>query len=861
MSRTPPRAANRLLRSWLTDEAFEIVVGDLDEEFARGRSVAWYWRQALKSAAAHGAGRLVSGTLTFTGDLRIAARTIARQRRLALVATLTLGLGVALAATVLTAVNAYLIRGLPYPEAHRLHNVGLFRPGMDLPPKLETLDWHTLDDLIDVAISWDLDLFNLRGAPYAEAVQSTWVTPGYMEGFGVGTAMGRPFGPQDFAAASPPVAIISHRLWQTRFNGDPNIIGRHFESFAIDRPDEIGVFTIVGVLPERHWHLQAYTDILAPLKTPNVPYVVRLRDGVSAQAAADRVTALVRARHEMPAAWSASVESMEAAYVLTVRPLLLTLSAAAGLVLLIASANVAVLLLIRAAGRRPELAMRRALGASALRVARMLIAEAVVLGAAASLLGVILAEVLVQTLAPLADRQFGRAVPGGPAAFQMDGFVLLGVAAAGLLIVIVCSIVPIWASMRSTSSAPVSVGQKSATGSRAQQRARTLLVVTEIGACLALLVSAVVMVQSGLRILNTDVGVRTDGVQVTSMSLRQASYPTPASRIALLDRVAAETAGIAGLHGVAFTNSWPLQAPPQREVRGDIADDPRPSRAGLQAVSARYFDVLGVPIVDGRAFGPADVISATRVAVVSATLAGRTWPGQRAIGRRLRVLPPATAPPGTMPGDFEVIGVAADTRHSHTDTDTADVFVALSQFGTGAPFVYLRTGGDPPVIFTGFRSALARIDEGVVTGSLRPLGDILDRQRAGPRFLAQLLVVFAAMSTLLALIGLHGVIAYAAGQRRREIAIRMAVGASRGSIAAMFLRQGAVIVLAGLVAGIAGALALGGLLQSQLFGVSANDPVVIGLTASAFGLCAFAASFIPARRAAAADPAEALKGE
>jgi len=860
MTRTPPRAAQRLLRFCVGADAFEILAGDLDEEFARGRSAGWYWWQAMKSACAHGGGRLATGSAHFGADLRIAARTLARQRRLALVATLTLGFGVALCATILTAVNAYLIRGLPYPEADRLHNVTLFVPGIDLPPKLETLDWHSLDDLVDLSISWDLDLFNLRGAPYAEAANSTWVTPDYMEGFGVRTALGRTFEPRDYAADSPSVAIISHRLWQTRFGGDSDVIGRTFESFAIDRPDEIGVFTIVGVLPEQHWHVQAFTDVMAPLKVPNVPYIVRLRDGVSAQTVADRVTALVRSRHDMPAAWSARVQSMQDAYVLTVRPLLITLAVAAGLVLLIASANVAVLLLIRAAERRSELAVRRALGATSGRVARMIVAEAVVLGGAASALGLLLAQVLVQGLAPLAARQLGRAVPGGPNALHIDGFVLLGVGLAGLTIAFVCSIVPIWASTRSRVSLPLEGSQKGAAGSRGQQRARMLLVTTEIGACLALLISAAVMVQSGLRILNTDIGLRTEGVHTTRLGLRQASYPDPVSRVRLFERVAADAAGVSGLQGIAFTNSWPLQAPEQREVRA-VGGGSRPSRAGIQTVSASYFDVVGAPLREGRTFGPRDVVGGPRVVIVSATLAARTWPGQSAVGRRLLVSPSSAAPACTPPNEYEVIGVVADTRHSHTDEDTADMFMAMSQFGTPAPFMYLRTAGDPAGVFADLRSILGRIDGDLVTAALRPLGDILDQQRAGARFLGQVLLVFAGMAMLLALLGLHGVISYAAGQRRREIAIRMAVGASRTSIAALFLRQGAIMVIAGLVAGVGGALALGRLLQSQLFGVRANDPMLIGVTATLFGLCALLASLAPARKAAKADPAEALKGE
>ena len=859
MTRTPPRGAQRLLRLCLSDEAFEIVTGDLDEEFARGRSTAWYWSHSIRSAVAHGAGQIAAGSSAFAGDMRIAARTLARTKRLALVATLTMGFGVALCATVLAAVNAYLLRGLPYPNADRLYNVGLFRPGVQLPPKLETLNWNSLEDIVDVSISWDLDLFNLRGAPYAEAAQGTWVTRGYLEGFGVRAARGRVFDARDFAPESSAVAIISHRLWQTRFNGDPAIVGRHFESFSIDRPDEIGVFTIVGVLPERHWHLQPFTDVLAPLKVPNMPYVMRVRDGVDAQVLADRITALVRSRHQMPEGWSATVTSAHESYVLSVQPLLLTLAAAAGLVLLIAAANVAVLLLIRAAARRPELAMRRALGATGARVARMLIAEAVVLGGAAGAIGLGLAQLLVTVLAPIVDRQLGRAVPGGPAALQLDGPVLLGVAAAGTLIVIVCSIVPIWAATRSAASPPQALGQKSAAGSRGQQRVRSILVVTEVAACLALLVSAVFMVQSSVRILDTDIGVRTDNVHVTSLSLRQASYPNPASRIGLMDRVSADAARIQDLGGVAFANSWPLQAPPQREV---LSDGPgKPAMAGVQAVSAGYFDVLGIPIIDGRGFGTQDVLDGVRAAIVSATLAERTWPGQRAVGRRLRIMPPSTASPAPPPTTVEVVGVVAVSRHSHTETETADVFLALSQYGTHAPFVYLRTGGDAAAVFGQVRSVLLRIDEGVVTGSLRPLADIIDQQRAGSRFLSQLLVVFAGMATLLALVALHGVIAYAASQRRREIAIRMAIGATRGSIEVMLLRQGVVIVSAGLAAGVLGAVAIGRLLQSQLFGVTANDPVIITATAAAFAVIALAASFLPARQAASVDPSEALKGD
>jgi hypothetical protein len=366
------------------------------------------------------------------------------------------------------------------------------------------------------------------------------------------------------------------------------------------------------------------------------------------------------------------------------------------------------------------------------------------------------------------------------------------------------------------------------------------------------------MVQSGLHILRTDMGLDVNGIEVGRMSLPVAAYPDPASRVDLLDRVTAAAEGVPGLTGVAFTNSWPLQQAQTRDLARDEPGEPRGTRAGVVGVTGPYFDLLDVDLLDGRGFAAADRVGTPLVAIASRTLAARFWPDRRAVGRRIRLLPAAGAPPGTAPTAFEIAGVVEDVRHSHIDDDLADLYVALSQFGTPAPFVYLRATGSPGA-FEEFRAALARVDAGVVTTSARPLVEILDRQRAGPRFLAELLVVFAALSTLLALLGIHGVITYAAGQRRREIAVRMAIGAGRPAIVALFVRQGAVMVAAGVAAGTLGAVALGGLLQSQLFGVSAVDLRVLAGAAVVFGLSGLVAATAPARKAASVDPADALK--
>ncbi len=862
MTPSPPLSAVRLLRACMSARVCEIVTGDLEEEFSRGRTRAWFWRQTLRSILAYWAGAIVGGVWALISDMRAAARALVRQRRFALTAVSTLGFALALAVSVLAGVNTYLVRGLPYPESHRLYNVNIFQPGIDMPPQLEALKWESLSDLADTQIAWDLDLFNLRGAPYAEAAQGTWVTPDYLEGFGIRTAMGRSFVAADFAPGSAPVIIISHRLWQTRFGGDPAIIGRHVESYSNDRPEDIGVLTIVGVLPEEFWHYQAFTDVLAPLpsSTRTYPYIIRLRDGVSPDVAGERIAALIRATHTMPEAWRVDVRSMHDSYVTSVRPLLLTLAAAAGLVLLIAAANVAVLLLIRSTERQREFAIRTALGASAGRISRALAAEAMVLGTAAVVFGLGLAQAVITSLAPVIERQLGRAAPGGEAAFSIDGFVLAGAAAGGLFVVLVCSLAPIWAARTSATSGAMATGHR-AVGSRAQQHMRMALVSVEIAACLTLLVGAVLMVQSGLRILGSEIGLDTSGVSVGRLSLNVAAYPDPASRTALFNRVEAAATEIPGLTGLAFTNSWPLQAAAPREISRENGPTARPVRAGLTGVSAAYFSTVGIQVLDGRTFSDRDRIGSARVAVASQTVADRLWPGERAVGQRIQLAASPNAPAGTPPELVEVIGVVSDIRHSHLDEDAADVYVALSQQGTTGAFLYMRTRDGALGVLDAFRHALRRIDDGIVTSTMRPLGDILDQQRAGSRFLAQLLVVFAALSVVLALLGIHGVIAYAAGQRRREIAVRMAIGASQRAIATLFLRQGAVMVALGIAAGIGGAIALGQVLQAQLFGVTAGDPLVIALSAVSLALLGLLATTGPARRAGSTDPAEALKGD
>jgi predicted permease len=722
---------------------------------------------------------------------------------------------------------------------------------------LEKLEWRSLDDLVEHPIAWDLDLFNLRGAPYAEAAQGTWVTSGYMAGFGVRVAHGRAFTAGDFAPGAPSVAIISDRLWRARFGGSADVLGRTFEAYVNDRPGEPQRFTIVGVLPERMWHLNVFTEVLAPLRAPSHPYMVRLRRGVAPEALASRVQALVRSGGlTIPDGWGVRIESAHADYVRQVRPLLVALATATGLVMLIACANVAVLFTVRATHRQREIAVRKALGASAGRIARALASEAVVLAVVSTTLGLALAQTVLIATAPVIERSLGRGAPGGPGALRIDGLALAAALAAGLVVVVVCCLAQIWTSRRAPLAQALTGGQKGASAGPQQRRAHSALIAVEIAACLTLLVGAALMIQSGLRILAVDMGLDARGVLVGRLSLNQTAYPDAAQRNAFYGRVVTDTQAATGLRDIAFAAAWPLQAAPPRDVSADAAAAV-PARAGVIPVSAGYFATLAIAIQEGRAFGPQDGPGTEPVAVVSRTLAARLWPGRRAAGERIRIA--ASNPPSPTPSIFTVVGVAEDVRHVHTDEDLADVYLSFEQSPSPSAFMYVRSTGAQPRLEHDLRDVLTRLDPDMALGMPRPLSEILDQQRAGSRFLAALLTVFALLAAGLALVGIYGVIAYTVRQREQEIAIRLAVGADRGTITRLFLRQGARVLAIGLAFGAGGAVMIGRVLQTQLFHVRAADPIAIAVVAVPFALCGLLAVGWPARAAASTDPAAALK--
>ncbi len=798
---------------------------------------------------------------SFWNELRITVRTLAKARGFTLAAMTTLAAGIGLAVAAMVVMNAYLVRSLPYPAADRLHRVTYSRPGEDQPRGMAELPWESIADVVEHPVAWDLDKFYLTGGDHTEAMPGAWVTPGFMQGLGIRVARGRSFGDADFAPGAPQVALISDELWRTRFGSDPAVIGRSMPAYVSDRPEDPEIFRIVGVLPADFWHLNRYTGVLTPLRATTYPYFVRLRAGVPAPAAERRIETLVRASGAaLPEGWQVTLRPVHEGYVATVRPMLLAVGSAVGLVLLMACANVALLVLLRGMRRRKEVALRLALGAGKARVTRMLLLETLVIATVAAVVGTFGAWLVVRSLAPTIEQQLGARVPGGASAMSLDPIVIVAIIALVIPIAVLLSLAPIVATLRRTLFTTLRQAKSAASGGAAGRRTRYMLIGLEVAGSLALLVGSGLMVKTVIRMLDVDLGARYTGLVSTSLAIREQTYPTVASRVALYDRLLAVLHDAPGASAVALSSPSPLQSYNPQPIRTDDAGAIA-SPATIRAVTPGYLGALAIPLLQGRGFADADRDNAAPVAIISETAARRLWPGVNPLGRRIRLTEHQIRSADTATVERTVVGIAHDVRQSPTDEDIADVYLPLSQAPGRFPAIITRPTQSSVPPTEDLRRMVATVDREIAVNPSQRLDEIVERQLARPRFLASLFGAFGVFASMLGIIGLYAVIAYAVKQREHEIAIRMAVGAGADAILGLFLREGILLLVAGIAAGALVAVGLGRLLESQLFGVRAVDPATLLVASIALGLASLVAIWWPARRATRTDPAIALREE
>jgi predicted permease len=826
-----PEAARRA-----AEEAF----GDVPRLVAECRTERRRRRRAERRHA------LVHG---LAGDARYAVRALRRNPWFTTAALATLGLGIGIAIAMAALLDAYLVRGLPYPSADRLVTV----EGPGAP------DWRTPPPIFGDVVAWDLDALSIVGGARPERVWSSWVTPGFFTALGVRPALGRLFTAEEAAGAGGSVAVISHDLWRRRWAGDPSVLGRTFTAYSDDRPDEAELFTIVGVLPETFWYPNRFTEVLAPLRSERLVSMATLAPGVSA---AEAESVLRRAAQASdPARADVRVTRMRDAYVASVRPTLWAIAGAVALVLAIACGNAGVLVLVRAAGREQEFAVRGAIGAGRSRIARQLMVEGVLLAGGAAALGLALGAWLLAVLRGPLPALLGTAVPGGAAALRLNATSVLAAlviaGAAGMIF----GLLPLASALRGRGATALGSAQRGTDTAR-RQRLRAGLVVTEIALSLAILVGAGLLVRSALHLRTLELGFDPDDVVAVELSLPQRKYDGPAARRAFYERALREVEAALPDAPAAFI-SW---APFSRLGASAVETPDAPAVVGdgreafVQLVTPSYFETLGIALRRGATFDATHTFASEPVALVSESLARRLWPDQDPIGRTVRAAPQNADPAAEPPPWRRVVGVVADVRKTLAPTNPPDLYVPMAQSPPILAELVVRDRAAVPRL-DALRAAVWRVDADLPLNGVRRLDDAIALASLPSRFLAWLLSAFAAFAVTLATLGLYGVVAFAVGERRREIAVRMALGARPAAVVGMFVRQAGRLIAAGTAAGLLGGLALSRALRAQLHGVSSGDVATYVILAAALAVAALLATWLPARRATRAQPMRILGGE
>ena len=864
----PPRPAERLLRALLPrGREAEIIRGDLLEEFRRrGGDRGWYWREAVSTVVQRHRYRHMLTLDHLRHDLRCAWRTTTRKPGFTALVVLTLALGVGASTAIFSIVNGVLLRPLPLRDPDRLLWINeANRRGDTISVSwMNYVDWRARARTFDTLAASRPATFTLSGAGQARRLEGRTVTSNFLTALGTQPAIGRGFSEADERPGAAGVAVISHELWQRQFNGDPEVLGRTLMLSA-------NPYTVVGVLPAGFRYLRPYDLFVAlgPIagaewlldRGNHQGFVVigRLRNGISADAASSELRQIEQdlVREYMASASGLSVvtEPLASRLVKPIKDTLLVLFGAVGILLLIACLNVAGLLLARGAARQHEFAVRAALGGGRLRLATQLLVESTLLSTAGGALGVLLASVLLRALVAAAPAGTPRLdeVSLDTAALAFAG---LAATACGLLF----GLMPAFQAS-SAGGQQVIVRTRTAGASAGSHRLRSVLLAVEVALALVLLAGAGLMVRTLGRLTSVDLGFSTDHVISARLQIPEAARDE-ARRVATLDAILSKVQSIPGVVSAGAGYSIPIEGSNWNSIFWP-QDRPVPSRrdaipsAAMIPVTPSYFEVIRARIVKGRAFSAADHAGAPRVVIVNETLAGRMWPGQDPIGKRLEQGWPET------PGPWrDVVGVVADMKFEGiTEGITMQVYLPFAQETTADFTLMARTAVDPASIAPAMRDAVGSVNRDMPLAGLGPMDVVLTDSIARPRMARLVLGVFAFVALMLASIGLFGLVAHAVTERRHEVGVRMALGATRAAIVRTLVAGGVATAVLGAAAGVGLAAVLTASLRGLLFGVEPFDPLTFGAVVAVLLGVATLACAIPAYRASRTGITTALRAD
>jgi putative ABC transport system permease protein len=803
-------------------------------------------------------------------DIRLAFRNLIARPAFSAVALLTLALGIGANTAVFTVFNAVLLSPLPYSKPGQI--VVLNETSPQLPNASATRynyeDWRARATSFSAMGAFRPTSMTMTGSGEPERVQAKMISANLLPMLGVRIEQGRGFAAADDVAGAEGVAIVS-----------PGLIARKYQGAApIGRPIVLDnrSYTIVGVMPAG-FELFQPADVYVPFGPwtatlpedrgwhPGIFPIARLNDGVTIEQARVELDTIAR---QLEAAYSDSnknvrvlINRAQDQLVQNVRPALLLMLGAVTLVLLIACANVANLLLARAVGRNKEIAVRVAIGAGRARIIRQLVVESLVLACAGGFGGLLIAMWSVSLLSGTALSTLPRAQ-----GVAVDWRVALFTLALSIVTGLVFGAVPAWQATRFDIRESLNEESRGGSASARHRRMRSMLVVTEIALALVLLVGAGLLLRSVSALTRVAPGFNPENLLVINLPLSPRSYGDNVVRTAAVDRMVERVSAVPGIERAGISTMIPMAGAGATIHFNRAAFPPKGPEdyvmAGYRAVTPGYLTALGVPLKRGRLITVRDIAGAPPVVVINESMAHQYFPGLDPIGQRMQI--------GTEPDPnfytMEVVGIVGDVKQSFESGSKAEFFVPYAQFPdpvlTG---MYLnvalvaRTAGEPSAIVPSVRAALREIDPNQPLVNVRTMAAAMAGTVAQPRLQMTLLIVFAAVAAALAVVGVYGVMAYTVSQRTTEIGVRMAIGASPGSVIRMVVRQGATLAMTGVALGLIGAAIAAEAVQSLLF-VDARgfDPLTFGASAILLLVAALVASYIPARRAANVSPVTAL---
>jgi putative ABC transport system permease protein len=803
--------------------------------------------------------------LGFMRDARHALRLLVRTPAFSAIAIMTFAIGVGVNTAVFSVVDGVLLRPLPYPDADRITLVWMDntreRIKEDITSYPNYRDWRDQNASYAHLAAYSETAFALTGAGEPERLFGAAVTANFFDVMGLKPIAGRLFTQANETEGQDAVILISHGLWQRRFGGAPDAIGRAITLST--RPHEI-----IGIMPpELRWPERA--EIWKPLAVPAgareartsfwLPVIGCLRPGVSVQQAQTEMAGIsARIADQFPTmrGYGANVVGLREQLVGSVERPLVILMASVLFVLLIACANLANLMLGRTAARRRELAVRAALGAGRARLVRQIVTEALVLAMIGGAAGVLLAYWTTGFFVALG----GDSIPGAEQ-IGLDAKVLLFAFAAATVAALLAGLLPALHASRAAVADALREGGRQG-GPSGSRRTRSVLVAAEVALALVLLTGAGLLLQTLWGMQRVDRGFRVERIGMATVSLPGGAYRTPDDVRSFYARLIEKVRAVPGVESAALTTAV-LQ--PLVTTSGSVTFEGKPQpppeqqlEYPVEAVSPGFFETIGASLARGRTFTDQDHATAPFAVVVNETLANREWPNQDPIGRRLR---PGSGANSQAPW-FTVVGVVKDLRRADVKrTIRPEIYFSSLQRTPRTQTILFRTAGDPSNVMSAIRREVQSLDPQLPVFRVTTLATEVSTTLIQSRFQATLLAGFAAIALLLASIGIYGVTSHAVGQRTQEVGIRMAMGAQRSTVRTLMLKQHVTPALIGIVVGLAGAFALSRFLASLLYGVKAVDPLTYLAVTAALIAVAIAACWVPASRAMRVDPLVALRAD